>query len=477
MDPRGCCPATWSTAGSRGPAGRGLDPVPPAPGAPVTWLALVGLAAAQDLVIPYEKYELDNGLDVILAEDHSVPIVQVNLWYGVGSRDEEEGLTGFAHLFEHLMFNGSQNWNSEYFEPLQEVGGRINGTTNLDRTNYFEQVPSEYLPLALWLESDRMGFLLPVLDETKLANQQEVVRNERRQRYENRPYGTSWITMLGNVFPAGHPYNHATIGKHEDIEHAQLSDVSAFFEKWYVPSNASLVICGDFDPDEAKALVERYFGELPKIEQPIRPEVPAATMAAEVVLHQDEVGAPDDKVWLAWPTPALYADGDAALDVVSSVLTGGKDARLDKVLVHEKQIARDVRASQASFDKGSMYIIQATAAKGHTTEELVAEIDAILAELAAEGPSEQELTDALVNYEASFIRRMASVSAKANQLNSYNQFVGDPGFIQRDLDRYLGLSQGDVQAAVSTWLPADQRLQLHIHPATVDETAPEEDAP
>ncbi len=437
----------------------------------MTLLALAGVALAQDLDIPFEKYELDNGLDVILALDSSVPIVQVNVWYGVGSRDEVAGRTGFAHLFEHLMFNGSQNWPGEYFEPLQEVGARINGTTNLDRTNYFEQVPSEYLPLALWLESDRMGFLLPVLDETKLANQQEVVRNERRQRYENPPYGTSWITMLENVFPTGHPYGHATIGRHEDIDAAQLGDVKAFFERWYVPSNASLVICGDFDPDQAKALVEQYFGDLPTHPQPVRPDVPTATLAEQVVIRQTEQGAPDQKVWLAWPTPALYADGDAALDVVSSVLTGGKDARLDKVLVHERQIAQDVRASQASFGEGSMYIIRATAAAGHTTDELVAEIDRIMAELATEGPTEQELTDALVNYEAGFIRRMGAISAKANQLNSYNLFVGDPGYIQQDLDRYLDLTVADVQTAVGTWLPADKRLQLHIHPETESEVA------
>jgi zinc protease len=437
----------------------------------MTLLALAGVALAQDLVIPYEKYELDNGLDVILAPDASVPIVQVNVWYGVGSRDEVEGRTGFAHLFEHLMFNGSQNWPGEYFEPLQEVGARINGTTNVDRTNYFEQVPSEYLPLALWLESDRMGFLLPVLDETKLANQQEVVKNERRQRYENRPYGTSWITMLENVFPAGHPYAHATIGRAEDIDAAQLADVSAFFEQWYVPSNASLVICGDFDSDEAKVLVEQYFGDLPTVPQPVRPDVPSVTMAEEVVIRQIEQGAPDQKVWLAWPTPALYDQGDAALDVVSSVLSGGKDARLDKVLVHELQIAQDVQASQASFAEGSMYIIQATAAAGHTTDELVVEIDRIVAELATEGPTDQELTDALVNYEAGFIRRMSAVSAKANQLNSYNLFVGDPGYVQQDLDRYLGLSVADVQGAVGTWLPGDKRLQLHIHPEPVTQVA------
>ncbi len=436
-------------------------------------LATLGTALADDsgLVIPYEKYELANGLDVILSEDHSVPIVQVNLWYGVGSRDEVEGRTGFAHLFEHLMFNGSEHWPGEYFEPLQEVGARVNGTTNLDRTNYFEEVPSAYLPLALWLESDRMGFLLPVLDGEKLANQQEVVRNERRQSYENRPYGTAWITMLGSVFPEGHPYHHPTIGYHEDIEAATLEDVSAFFQHWYVPSNASLVICGDFDPDEAKDLVDRYFGDLPVVPAPERVEVPTWKMAEEVVVRQTEAGVPHQKVWLAWPSPALHAEGDAALDVVSSVLSGGKDARLQKSLVHEKQIAQKVSASQASFAEGSMYIIQATAAKGHTTEELVVEIDRILTELAAEGPTERELTDALVNWEAGFVRRLARVSAKANLLNSYNLYRGDPGFIQDDMERYLALTASDVQSAVESYLPMDGRLQLHIHPEVAEEVA------
>ncbi len=435
----------------------------------MTTLLGAALADGGAIVIPYEKYELSNGLDVILAEDHSVPIVQVNLWYGVGSRDEVEGRTGFAHLFEHLMFNGSANWPGEYFQPLQEVGARVNGTTNLDRTNYFEQVPSDQLPLALWLESDRMGYLLDVLGPEKLANQQEVVRNERRQSYENRPYGTAWITMLANVFPEGHPYHHPTIGRHEDIEAATLEDVSAFFEHWYVPSNASLVLCGDFDPDEAKELIERYFGGLPTVEQPERVEVPAVTMSEQVVVRQTEVGVPHQKVWIAWPTPALYAEGDAALDVVSSVLTGGKEGRLWKALVHEQQIAQAVSASQASFAEGSVYIVQATAAEGHTTDELVTEIDRLLAEFAAEGPTGDELTDAVVNWEAGFVRRLASVSAKANLLNTYNQNASDPGYIQQDMARYLELTAADVQAAVAAWLPAEGRLVLHIHPEEVTE--------
>ncbi len=426
----------------------------------------IGVAEADGgpIVIPYEKYELDNGLDVILAEDHSVPVVQVNIWYGVGSRDEVEGRTGFAHLFEHLMFNGSANWPDEYFLPLQEVGAKVNGTTNMARTNYFEQVPSDQLPLALWLESDRMGFLLDVLGPEKLANQQEVVRNERRQSYENRPYGTAWLSLLDGVFPEGHPYNHPTIGHHEDIEAATLEDVSAFFEQWYVPSNASLVICGDFDPAEVKPLVQQYFGDLPTVPRPARIEVPVVRLGEEEVLRQTEVGVPHQKVWMAWPTPALYAEGDAALDVVSSVLTGGKEGRLWKALVHEQQIALDISASQASFAEGGMYVIRATASEGHTTDEIVAEVDRLLAAFAEEGPTDKELTDAVVNWEAGFVRRLAAISAKANLLNTYNLYAGDPGYIQQDMARYLELTGPDVQEAVGSWLPPDGRFVLHIWP-------------
>ena len=425
-------------------------------------LLLLGSALATELTIPHERYTLDNGLTVILAEDHDVPVVQVNVWYHVGSKDEVAGRTGFAHLFEHLMFQGSENNPEDYFTRLQEVGGRVNGTTNLDRTNYFEGVPAEYLPLALWSEADRMGWL--IVDDERLANQQDVVRNERRQRYENRPYGTSWISLLENVFPEGHPYHHPTIGNHEDLEAATLEDVQGFFDTWYVPNNASLVICGDFDPEVAKELVELYFGDIPAGSVPARSQVEPATLEEEVVVRQVEEGVPHDKVWIAWPSPALYAPGDAELDLASAALSDGKEGRLTRALVMEEQIAKNVDAYQASFGLQSMYVIQATAAKGHTTDELVARIDEIVAEFIAEGPTAEEVTLGQINYEVRFLHGLERVSGKANKLNSYHYFKGDPDWVQEDLDRYLEATPETVRTAAAETLGSPGRLVLHIGP-------------
>ena len=431
-------------------------------------MLLLSLAAADaaDLTIPHERYTLDNGLTVILAEDHDVPIVQVNVWYHVGSKDEVAGRTGFAHLFEHLMFQGSENNDLDYFTHLQEVGGRVNGTTNLDRTNYFEGVPADQLPLALWSEADRLGWL--IVDEERLANQQDVVRNERRQRYENRPYGTSWISLLENVFPERHPYHHPTIGNHEDLEAATLDDVQAFFDTWYLPNNASLVICGDFDPDVAKGLVEQYFGEIPAGPEPSHAVAPDYELTETIEVRQVEEGVPHDKVWIAWPSPALYAPGDAELDLASAALSDGKESRLYKALVMDEQIAKEVNAYQASSGLGSMYVIQATAAKGHTTDELVERIDQIVAEFIETGPTADEVSIGQINYEVRFLHGLSSVSAKANKLNSYYYFTGDPDWVQEDLDRYLEATPETVKSAAAETLGSEGRLVLHIGPGEVE---------
>ncbi len=427
--------------------------------------ATTGAAAAPVAPrIPYERMTLPNGLQVIFAEDHSVPFVWTNVWYYVGSKDETPGRSGFAHLFEHLMFQGSEHSNTDYFKPLQKVGATINGTTNLDRTNYFEGVPAEQLPLALWLESDRMGFLLPALDQTKLDNQKAVVRNERRQRYDNVPYGQAWPLLLENVFPAGHPYHIATIGKHEEIEAASLDDVKAFFQKWYVPSNASLVVCGDFDPKTAKKLVERYFGDLPTLPRPAHAPAPApVTLAAEkVVLATDDV--PFEKVWMAWPSAASYAAGDAELDVLSHALAGGKDSRLYRKLVKELQVAQDVEASQQSLSLQSMYTLEATVAPGHTGEEVLAALDAVLAEVREKGVTAEEVRTAKTVYEVSFHGSLATTQGKADRLNAYAFSHGEPDWVAQDLARYAVVTPEAVQAAVRTWLPADKRIVLRIQP-------------
>lgn len=431
-------------------------------------MSTAALAQASTPEIPFEKYELENGLDVILAEDHSIPFVQVNIWYNVGSKDEVAGRTGFAHLFEHLMFQGSAHNDEEYFTLLEQIGAQINGTTSFDRTNYFEGVPSEYLPLALWLESDRMGWLLPALSQEKLDNQKEVVRNERRQRIENPPYGEAWTWLFENLYPEGHPYNVPTIGRHADIDAATLDDVTTFFETWYVPNNASLVISGDFDPAVARDLVQQYFGEIPRGEQPTPvTEAPASLSEEVVVRHEDAV--PHPRVWIAWLTPALFSDGDAEMDIISALLADGKDSRLYQHLVRDLQIAKEVEAYQYSTRLQGQFIIEATATEGHTTDEIVAEVDALLATLRAEGPTVEEVEIAKTNYEAGFFSGLQSISAKADRLNSYNVLTGDPGYIGEDLARYRALTQESVATAATTYLPVDRRVILHIVPPAAPE--------
>ena len=417
--------------------------------------------------IPFEEYDLDNGLHVILSEDHSVPFVRVNLWYRVGAKDEVEGRSGFAHLFEHLMFQGSANMDGEYFAPLQRIGAQINGTTNMDRTNYFEGVPSEQLPLALWLEADRMGFLLPALTQEKLDNQKLVVRNERRQSYENRPYGMTWWWLFENLYPEGHPYHIPTIGKHEDIDAANLEDVKAFFRQWYLPNNASLSIAGDFDPAEAKALVAKYFGDLASGPQPepILEVEPTVLTEANVIRKTDDV--PHNKVWLAWHSPAVYQPGDAELDTLSSVLSAGKDSRLYQALIEKSQLAQDVEAYQVSMLLGSFYVVEATASEGVDPDELVSAIDAVLAEVKENGVTEDEVALAKINWEASFFRRLTTIGAKANLLNQYYIQTGDTNYIAKDLARFQNVTPDGVKTAAET-LGAG-RVVLHIGPETADE--------
>jgi predicted Zn-dependent peptidase len=412
--------------------------------------------------IPFEKYELNNGLDVILSEDHSVPFVWVEVWYQVGSKDEQAGLTGFAHLFEHLMFQGSAHMNDDYFVPLQKIGAEVNGTTNTDRTNYYEGVPSEQLPLALWLEADRMGWLLPALTPEKLQNQKDVVRNERRQRYENRPYGQVGVWRNEALFPEGHPYRVTTIGKHEDIENAKMEDVQAFFKKWYVPNGASLAIVGDFDPAEAKALVQKYFGDIPRGADPTPITSAPAALPASKVLHY-ESRVPHHQVSLAWLSPPLFAEGDATLDFVASMLTEGADSRLYQELVQKQQIAKDVVAYQGSARLASQFIIQATAAPGHSTDDLVAAIDAELAKLAAAPPPADELELIRTGWEVRFYGSLQTIAGKSGQLSSYNSLLGDPGALGRDLARYQAITPAEVQKVASTVL-SGPRVALHVHP-------------
>jgi len=446
-------------------AGRGIATV-----AIALSLAAPAHAGGDDVAgraIDHESYTLDNGLTVLLSEDHDIPVVRVEVWYHVGSKDEVDGRSGFAHLFEHLMFQGSEHANADYFVPLQEIGASVNGSTSLDRTNYYEQLSSEYLPLALWMEADRMGWLLPVLDDERLRNQKDVVRNERRQNYENRPYGDVWITLLANLYPAGHPYHHATIGSHEDVEAATLDDVHAFFRTYYAPNNATLTVVGDFDPAVAREWIERTFGQVPAGDEP--PEVAAARVKRkEQTVIRQERDVPLHKVWIAWPTPALFEKGDAELDLLSKILTDGKESRLYSALVHERQIAKDVRAYQRSQQLAGAYVIQATAADGHTTDELVAAIDEILTELGKETPSPDEVEVARIQYERGFVASLGTLSGRSRQLQSYNHHAGTPDYLQQDIARYMKVNGKGIRKTVKKLLPLDRRVVLHVTPAPAD---------
>lgn len=415
--------------------------------------------------IAYEKHTLSNGLDVIVHEDRDLPIVAVNVWYHVGSKNERPGLTGFAHLFEHLMFEGSAHHDHGYFPPLQEAGASLNGSTNADRTNYWEVVPVGALDRALWMESDRMGWLLPALTQAKLDNQREVVINERRQNYENRPYGLAPIAIAHALYPPDHSYYWPTIGDTADLRVATLDDVSAFFARYYHPANASLAIAGDVEAARAFDLAEQYFGAIPAgpAVDPVVP--PPSALAGEIhVVLEDRVEYP--RLYMAWHSPALFAEGDAACDLLADLLSNGKTSRLFRKLVHERRMALDVTAYQSSRELGGIFQIVSTAAAGITLDALRAEIDLVVRAVADEGPSAGEMTRGRAQAELAFVQRLQTVggfSGKSDQLNAYNIFLDDPGAFGRDLARYRTASSASVQQAAARLL-ATPRVTLSMVP-------------
>jgi zinc protease len=412
------------------------------------------------------KHTLANGLDVLVHADHACPIVAVNLWYHVGSKNERAGLTGFAHLFEHLMFEGSEHYDHGYFQPIQGAGGALNGSTNADRTNYWEVVPTSALELALWMESDRMGYLLPALTEAKFSNQRDVVLNERRQNYENRPYGLASMAILAALYRADHPYHWPTIGEVADLQAARLDDVRDFFRRYYHPANASLALAGDIAVDEALRLAERYFGDLPA-----GPAVPAVTpepaaLGSELrLVLEDRVELP--RLYLAWHTPAMFAPGDAELDLVADLLANGKTSRLYRRLVFEERVAVDVSAAQNSREIAGYFQLMATAAPGHPLARLDAAIREEVARLVTAGPTDDEVGRGRVQAESQFIARLQTVGGfggKSDQLNAYNVFLGDPDFFDRDLARYDGAGAEALRSAADRYLPPDRRVALSIVP-------------
>jgi zinc protease len=413
-------------------------------------MSLPAAVAAQEVPrIDFEKFTLPNGLQVILHQDGSVPVVAVNVWYHVGSGDELPGRTGFAHLFEHIMFMGSQNVPAGMFDGwLEAAGANNNGSTTEDRTNYYIDAPSNALPLALWLDADRMGWLLPTMDQEKLDLQRGVVQNERRQGVDNVPYGRARETLQAALFPPDHPYSWPVIGSMADLGAATVDDVNHFFRTYYAPNNASLVIAGDFEPDDVRQLVTEYFGPIPRgpaIER--RTSVPPPQIARDTFLVlEDRVQLP--RLYYLYPSAKLFAPGDAELEMVAHVLAGGRSSRLYRRLVYELQAAQDVAAFQSGRRLDGTFWFIVTPAPGHTPAELARLVDEEIRRIVRDGITEQELQRARNTFAASFLDRMESVGGfrgKADLLNFYNYFAGTPDFVQQDAARYQEATAADLQ--------------------------------
>ena len=428
-------------------------------------LTTVSATAEPRLPVPQlnvEKYSLPNGLEVILGEDHRLPLVAVNLWYHVGPANERAGRTGFAHLFEHMMFEGSQHTGPKSHNRYLEAAGAsdINGSTDFDRTNYYETLPSNQLELALWLESDRMGYLLGMLDRERLTNQRDVVRNERRQTTENAPYGLVEEELFHQLFPADHPYHADVIGSHEDIEAARLKDVRDFFRQHYTPKNCTMVIVGDIDPAKAKALVQKYFGSIPS-----GPAVPPITATAPVITGErratvsDQVELP--KVYMGWISPTAYQPGDAEASLLAELLGGGKSSRLYKTLVYEKQIAQDVSVTNQSLRLGSVFEIQATARPGIKIEDLEKAINDELAAIRTDGPTQAELDRARNLIQTRRIASIEGYGGRADRLNLYNQYLHDPNYLAKDLDRYDRANISDLKRVAADVLRPNARVVVY----------------
>ncbi|THC42876.1 pitrilysin family protein [Massilia sp. Mn16-1_5] len=429
--------------------------------------------------IAFDKYVLPNGLQVILVEDKRLPLVAVNVWYHVGPANEAPGLTGFAHLFEHMMFAGSKHLPRGLADRLMEGAGASdsNGSTDYDRTNYYDTVPSNQLELALWVHADRMGYLLDVLDQKSLTNQQDVVRNERRDTVENEPYGIVEEALNHALFPQDHPYRASVIGSHTDIQNAKLEDVRDFFTRYYGPNNASIVIAGDIDKVKTRALVAKYFGSLRRGPAVVRPKVVTPSITSEKrLVVPDRVELP--RVYMGWLTPPAYQPDDAELAVAAQILAGGKSSRLYKSLVYGRQIAQDVDADQDSRALASTFLIEVTARTGHTPAEIEEAIDAELAALRDHGPTEQEVARARNQIETAIVSSLEKLGGDglADQLNHYNQYTGDPGYLAQDVAQLRKITAADVQRAARTWLQKKSRVVVAGVPG-IPELPPDPPAP
>jgi zinc protease len=431
-----------------------------------------GATASSDIPkIAFEKYTLPNGLQVILHVDRKLPMIHVNNWYHVGSKNERVGRTGFAHLFEHMMFEGSKNANGKYDGFVEKAGanvfeGGVNGTTSEDRTNYFETLPSANLEYVLWLESDRLATLTDVLTKEKLDTERDIVKNERRQGLENQPYGRAFMLITENVYPNGHPYAHTVIGSHEDLTAASVDDVKDFFHTYYTPNNLSLAITGDFDPAEAKRLVEKYYGSIPPGPALDRPKHWVAGVNGEKILDvKDHV--PQERTYFAWPAPAFFDADDAELDLTSLILTDGLSSRLTKALVYDKQICSDVVSFENSSEIAGSFVIWATARPGASLSDAEQVTKEEISRLAKDGPSAAELNRAKTKWEFQYLtglERIGGFGGKADQLNTYNVFLGDPDKFVADVQRHRVVTAENLRFAVAKWLDTRNRVVIRFHP-------------
>jgi len=420
---------------------------------------------AKDPELKFEKYKLGNGLTVILSEDHRLPQVAVNVWYHVGAANQTPGRSGFAHLFEHMMFSGTKH-AKDFDTILEQIGASgMNGSTSFDRTNYYETVPSNELPTALWLESDRMGFLLPTLDEQKLKIQRDVVSNERHQRIDNVPYGPTQQRVCDLLYPLPHPYFECPIGGIEEIQRASLDDVRDFFRRYYGPNNASLVLVGDFDSATAKRLIEKYFADIPRGPEVKKPDVKAPPISSVVQETLQDRLAQLPRFQMIWNGLVPFHDDEPAGDVLSEVLAGGKTSRLYQLLILDKQVASSVDANNPALGLGGWIQVGATARPGHTSAELRTLLQQAIDEVKQKGVSPDEVERAKLKIVAGEVRSVERASARADLFNAYETWLQDPGYLPRDLARYRAVTPQAVQAFARKYLPDDRRLELTTVPA------------
>jgi len=427
------------------------------------WLAGVSLGAQNAINIPFETYALPNGLTVVLSTDRTAPTVAVNIWYHVGSKNELPGRTGFAHLFEHVMFTGSGHVPYGLHDRLTEgAGGSNNGSTSNDITTYYETVPSNYLETMLWIEADRMGFLLDSLDLAKLNAQRDIVKNERRQRVDNQPYGRVYEILSRTIYPSSHPYSWPVIGSMEDLSAASEEDVKNFFRLYYAPNNAYLTIVGDFDPAQAKAWVAKYFGDIPRGNPIKRPAVEPVTLASgQRLVMEDRVQVP--RLYIVWPSVGSKHDDRFALSVLGAILSGPRTARLTKALVFDEQAAASVSAGQDSNEDVGEFSVTITPRPGHPLTDLEAAADAVIERLKREGPTAEEVQKATAGEELSFVRGLESNLGKAFQLAGGAAIHGDAGYFRTEYQRTLGVTAADVQRVANKYLTTG-RVVLSVVP-------------